>query len=316
MGDRQYFLAPHQKTTVFGGELYDVKVPTTIWVDVNTNRSFLSPNTFTHTWNGKTYNNLNELRLDLIEARVIQKSRPNLKPNPPIIGDRLDDAWKPTGITASGGAMYTAPVGTPEPTTEKRTWVQIGNRTMYNGDTVDLRVTRDGEYWIGPVNQPTASMYGWRKINIGQVHIPKPGEREVHFYNGDVTLKVNKIHGTNETTEVKGMRKSEALRSQAAEIARMIAEAQIEEAKYEAAMGREPVSDDPDTLPVIYWSENFGRENGPSYTYVAVKTNDRWFTTQRKSGKAGVYSWAEMVDEFHSIRHGDFWMASKWVHAE
>lgn len=117
-------------------------------------------------------------------------------------------------------------------------------------------------------------------------------------------------HPTKE--EVPTMRASEALRSQMTVIAEAIAAAEEKEALRDAALSREPSDTDPDTKPVIYWDENFGRADGPVYTYVAVKTNGKWYV----SGREGVgRTWEEMVDKYHAIRHGEFWMAAKWVHA-
>lgn len=177
----------------------------------------------------------------------------------------------------------------------------IGSTAM-----VDLRVTADGTYWIGKVGAATNTMNGWRRIGLGDITRDASGQAWVKAKG--LTLKVRNTHGSKEVNKVNVV---DALQAQADALAIRIAEEREKERIRDAALALEPRSDDPDSLPVVYWEENFGRDEGPTYTYVAVRAKHGMWYTSKQGG--GAMSWASLIEKYHSLRHGDFWVAGEWV---
>jgi hypothetical protein len=153
-------------------------------------------------------------------------------------------------------------------------------------------------------------MYGWRRVGLGQISRDHNKVAHVYFAESDLSLTVRKVYGSMEEVTVSLV---EDLYAQQDAIARRIAEAETKQREMDIALSREPVSDE-DTQAVIYFTENFNREFGPEYTYVAVQVRDgKWYVTGKQTQP---FTWAELCVKYHNIRHGDFWTATGWAHAE
>jgi hypothetical protein len=76
-------------------------------------------------------------------------------------------------------------------------------------------------------------------------------------------------------------------------------------------LSTEPEAANSNEAVVLLFEEDFGREGGPVYTYVAVKppTSEHWYATD---GTKNRYTWEEMANRFHAIRHRNFWVANSW----
>jgi hypothetical protein len=319
---REVFIGQHMRMIAFGPELYEINGP----ISVVAERGFLG---LTYTWDGRRYSDLNELKMDLIEARKIRKAGTSKS------AQEFGGPWKECGRTADGGKFLVAPVGTPEPkekcncvsgascggtgyTTAAMQGVQslppktieINGTHFGEASEIDLRLTKDGTYWVAKTGQPINSMYGWRRIGLDQISRDHNKVAHVYFAEPDLTLRVRKVYGSMEEVTVSLV---EDLYAQQDAIARRIAEAETKQREMDIALSREPVSDE-DTQAVIYFTENFNREFGPEYTYVAVQVRDgKWYVTGKQTQP---FTWAELCTKYHNIRHGEFWIASGWAHAE
>jgi hypothetical protein len=123
-----------------------------------------------------------------------------------------------------------------------------------------------------------------------------------------------KLHSAME--EYKMTSKAELIRSQALRSIERAEEALRKADALEEAYANEPTAPEGECA-VIQWQENFGRDNGPAYTYAAIRINDRWYVTAKtfKSNESGL-PWDEMVQRYYGLRHGDFWVATEWIHTE